>query len=174
MENLIEAIIIVLVVSLMSLGRKSGYVISVCIPLVLLCSFVGMYMMGIDLHKISLGSLIVSLGMLVDDSIVVVEMIELKINEGWERVKACSFAFQSCAKPLLTGTMITCSSFMPIAFSKSSAGEFAGSLFPVITVTLMSSWLIAATVSPVLSYEWITGRSAKKGCRPKSGRHGYS
>jgi multidrug efflux pump len=156
MENLIEAIIIVLVVSLMSLGRKSGYVISVCIPLVLLCSFVGMFMMGIDLHKISLGSLIVSLGMLVDDSIVVVEMIELKINEGWERVKACSFAFQSCAKPLLTGTMITCSSFMPIAFSKSTAGEFAGSLFPVITVTLMSSWLIAATVSPVLSYAWIT------------------
>jgi multidrug efflux pump len=115
-----------------------------------------MFMMGIDLHKISLGSLIVSLGMLVDDSIVVVEMIELKINEGWERVKACSFAFQSCAKPLLTGTMITCSSFMPIAFSKSTAGEFAGSLFPVITVTLMSSWLIAATVSPVLSYAWIT------------------
>ena len=162
MENLIEAIIIVLVVSLMSLGKKSGYVISVCIPLVLLCSFVGMYMMGIDLHKVSLGSLIVSLGMLVDDSIVVVEMIELKINEGWERVKACSFAFQSCAKPLLTGTMITCSSFMPIAFSKSNAGEFAGSLFPVITVTLMSSWLIAATVSPVLSYEWITPERKEK------------
>lgn len=162
MENLIEAIIIVLVVSLMSLGKKSGYVISVCIPLVLLCSFVGMYMMGIDLHKVSLGSLIVSLGMLVDDSIVVVEMIELKINEGWERIKACSFAFQSCAKPLLTGTMITCSSFMPIAFSKSTAGEFAGSLFPVITVTLMSSWLIAATVSPVLSYEWITPERRQK------------
>ncbi len=156
MVSLIEAIIIVLVVSLLSLGRKSGYVISVCIPLVLLCSFVGMYMMGIDLHKVSLGSLIVALGMLVDDSIVVVEMIELKINEGWDRLKACSYAFQSCARPLLTGTMITCASFMPIAFAKSAAGEYAGSLFPVITVTLMSSWLISATVAPTLGYEWIT------------------
>ena len=156
LENLIEAILIVLVVSLMSLGRKSGYVISVCIPLVLVCSFVGMYLLGIDLHKISLGSLIVSLGMLVDDSIVVVEMIELKINEGWDRVKACSYAFESCAKPLLTGTMITCTSFMPIAFAKSNAGEYAGSLFPVITITLMSSWLISATVAPTLGYAWIT------------------
>ena len=169
MASLVEAIIIVLVVSLMSLGRKSGYVISVCIPLVLLCSFIGMYIMGIDLHKVSLGSLIVSLGMLVDDSIVVVEMIELKINEGWEKVKACSYAFQSCAKPLLTGTMITCSSFMPIAFSKSTAGEFAGSLFPVITVTLMSSWLIAATVAPVLGYEWITPERPGDAASKKAG-----
>lgn len=155
MESLIEAIIIVLLVSLLSLGRRSGYVISVCIPLVLLCSFIGMFAMGIDLHKISLGSLILSLGMLVDDSIVVVEMIELKVNEGWDRVKACSYAFESCAKPLLTGTLITVASFMPIAFAKSAVGEFAGSLFPVVAVTLMSSWLISATVAPTLAYEWI-------------------
>ena len=112
MESLVEAILIVLVVSLMTLGRQSGYVISVCIPLVLMCSMVGMFLAGIDLHKMSLGALIVALGMLVDDSVVVVEMIETKINEGWDRVKACSFAFESCAKPLLTGTMITCASFM--------------------------------------------------------------
>ena len=155
MVSLLEAIAIVLVVSLMTLGRKSGYVISCCIPLVLTCSMVGMYLLGIDLHKVSLGALVIALGMLVDDSVVVVEMIENKINEGWDRIKACSFAFESCSKPLLTGTMITCSSFMPIAFAKSNVGEYAGSLFAVITVTLMSSWFIAATVAPTLAYQWI-------------------
>ncbi|MBQ7673476.1 MAG: efflux RND transporter permease subunit [Alphaproteobacteria bacterium] len=155
MKSLIEAILIVLLVSLLTLGKRSGYVVSACIPLVLLCSFIGMYLMGIDLHKISLGSLIISLGMLVDDSVVVIEMIEVKINEGWDRLKACSYAFESCAKPLLIGTLITCISFMPIAFAKSSTGEFAGCLFPVITITLMSSWVISATVAPVLSYSWM-------------------
>lgn len=155
MVSLLEAIAIVLVVSLMTLGRKSGYVISCCIPLVLTCSMVGMYLLGIDLHKVSLGALVIALGMLVDDAVVVVEMIENKINEGWDRIKACSFAFESCSKPLLTGTMITCSSFMPIAFAKSNVGEYAGSLFAVIMVTLMSSWFIAATVAPTLAYQWI-------------------
>lgn len=155
MVSLLEAIAIVLVVSLMTLGRKSGYVISCCIPLVLTCSMVGMYLLGIDLHKVSLGALVIALGMLVDDAVVVVEMIENKINEGWDRIKACSFAFESCSKPLLTGTMITCSSFMPIAFAKSNVWEYAGSLFAVITVTLMSSWFIAATVAPTLAYQWI-------------------
>lgn len=154
-KSLVEAILIVLVVSLMTLGRQSGYVISICIPLVLMCSMVGMYLWGIDLHKISLGSLIVSLGMLVDDAVVVVEMIETKINEGWDRLKACSFAFESSAKPLLTGTMITCISFMPIAFAKSNVGDYAGSLFIVISVTLMSSWLIASTVAPALAHAWL-------------------
>ena len=154
-ESLVEAIVIVLVVSLMTLGKQSGYVISVCIPLVLMCSMVGMFLLGIDLHKLSLGSLIISLGMLVDDSVVVVEMIETKINEGWDRIKACSFAFVSCAKPLLTGTMITCASFMPIAFARSAVGEYAGSLFTVVTITLMSSWLVSATVAPALAHAWL-------------------
>ncbi len=158
MESLLEAIIIVLVVSLLTLGRQCGYVVSFCIPFVLMCSFVGMYVMGIDLHKISLGSLILALGMLVDDSVVVIEMIELKINEGWDRIKACSYAFESCAKPLLTGTMITCASFMPVAFARSMVGEYAASLFPVITVTLMSSWLVSATIAPVLAHAWVKKR----------------
>ena len=162
MESLIEAIMIVLVVSLMTLGRQSGYVISACIPLVLMCSMAGMFLLGIDLHKLSLGALIVSLGMLVDDSVVVVEMIETKINEGWDRIRACSFAFESCARPLLTGTMITCVSFMPIAFAKSNVGEYAGSLFAVITVTLMSSWLVSATVAPALAHAWLVPPDPKK------------
>lgn len=154
-ESLWEAIIIVLVVSLMTLGRRSGYVISCCIPLILLGSFCSMFALGIDLHKISLGALVVSLGMLVDDAIVVVELMEVKMSEGMPRKEAASFAFKTCAWPLLTGTTITCLGFMPIAFSKASASEFAYSLFPVMTVTLMLSWLVSATLAPVLGYELI-------------------
>ena len=144
-----------LVVSLMTLGRRSGYVISCCIPLILLGSFCAMFALGIDLHKVSLGALVVSLGMLVDDAIVVVELMEVKMSEGMPRKEAASYAFKTCAWPLLTGTTITCLGFMPIAFSKASASEFAYSLFPVMTVTLMLSWLVSATLAPVLGYEWI-------------------
>lgn len=144
-----------LVVSLMTLGRRSGYVISCCIPLILLGSFCAMFALGIDLHKVSLGALVVSLGMLVDDAIVVVELMEVKMSEGMPRKEAASYAFKTCAWPLLTGTTITCLGFMPIAFSKASASEFAYSLFPVMTVTLMLSWLVSATLAPVLGYECI-------------------
>lgn len=154
-EGLYEAIIIVLVVSLFSMGRQCGYVISVCIPMVLLGAFVGMYLMGIDLHKISLGSLVISLGMLVDDAIVVVELMEVKMSEGMDRLKAASYAFETNGSTLCVGTMITCASFLPIAFSNCNISEFAGSLFPVISVTLMFSWFISATLAPTLGYEWI-------------------
>ena len=154
-EGLYEAIIIVLVVSLFSMGRQCGYVISVCIPMVLLGAFVGMYLMDIDLHKISLGSLVISLGMLVDDAIVVVELMEVKMSEGMDRLKAASYAFETNGSTLCVGTMITCASFLPIAYSNCNVSEFAGSLFPVITVTLMFSWFISATLAPTLGYEWI-------------------
>lgn len=154
-DSLLEAILIVLAVSLLSLGRRCGYVISVCIPLVLLGTFIGMYAMNINLHKVSLGALIISLGMLVDDAIVVVELMEVKMSEGWERTKAASYAFETCAMPLLTGTLITCTGFMPIFFAKSSAAEFASSLFPVISTALLLSWVISATVAPVLGHAWI-------------------
>lgn len=154
-ESLYEAILIVLAVSLFSLGRRSGYVISCCIPLILLGTFSAMFALGIDLHKISLGALVISLGMLVDDAIVVVELMEVKMSEGWERTKAASYAFQTCAWPLLTGTLITCLGFMPIAFSQASASEFAFSLFPVMSITLLFSWVISATLAPVLGHEWI-------------------
>ena len=121
----------------------------------MLGSFCAMFALGIDLHKVSLGALVVSLGMLVDDAIVVVELMEVKMSEGMPRKEAASYAFKTCAWPLLTGTTITCLGFMPIAFSKASASEFAYSLFPVMTVTLMLSWLVSATLAPVLGYEWI-------------------
>lgn len=154
-ESLYEAIIIVLAVSLFSLGRRSGYVISCCIPLILLGSFAAMFAMGIDLHKVSLGALVISLGMLVDDAIVVVELMEVKMSEGMERKAAASYAFQTCGLTLLAGTLITCLGFMPIAFSKAAASEFAYSLFPVISITLLLSWVVSATLAPVLGYEWI-------------------
>jgi multidrug efflux pump len=155
MESLIEAVIIVLIVSLFSMGRRCGYVISVCIPLVLLTTFTGMYFLNIGLHKVSLGSLIIALGMLVDDSIVVVELIEVKLSEGWDRTKAASYAFATCAKPLFIGTSIACVGFMPIAFSKGDVGIFAGTIFSVMTLALMSSWLISGTVAPVLAHNWV-------------------
>lgn len=154
-ESLYEAIAIVLAVSLFTLGRRSGYVISCCIPLILLGAFAGMYVMNIDLHKISLGTLVLALGMLVDDAIVVVELMEVKMSEGMERKAAASYAFKTCAWPLLTGTIITCLGFMPIAFSKSTSSEYAGTLFPVMTITLILSWVISATLAPVLGYEWL-------------------
>lgn len=154
-KSLYEAILIVLAVSLFSLGRRSGYVISCCIPLILLGTFSAMFALGIDLHKISLGALVISLGMLVDDAIVVVELMEVKMSEGWERTKAASYAFKTCAWPLLTGTVITCLGFMPIAFSKASASEFAFSLFPVMSITLLFSWVVSATLAPVLGHAWI-------------------
>lgn len=160
-RSLYEAIIIVLAVSLFTLGRRSGYVISCCIPLILLGSFAAMLALGIDLHKVSLGALVISLGMLVDDAIVVVELMEVKMSEGMERKAAASYAFATCGKPLLTGTVITCLGFMPIAFSKAAASEFAYSLFPVISVTLLLSWLVSATLAPVLGYEWIRPSTIK-------------
>lgn len=161
-EGLYEAIIIVLLVSLFTLSRQSGYVISACIPLVLMGSITGMYICGIDLHKVSLGALIVSLGMLVDDALVVVELIEVKMSEGWDRMKAASFAFESCGSTLLFGTMITCTSFLPISLANSNISEFAGSLFPVISITLMFSWFVASTVAPTLSYTLMKPTSLKE------------
>lgn len=162
-QSLKEAVIIVLAVSLFSLGKRCGYVISVCIPLVLLGTFIGMYALGIDLHKVSLGALIVALGMLVDDAIVVVELMEIKLAEGWERKRAAAYAFETCAFPLLTGTIITCVGFTPIYFSRGSVGEFAGSLFTVISLALMLSWVVSATVAPVLGYEWVHPKKIAEG-----------
>lgn len=161
-ESLWEAIVIVLVASLFSLGRRSGYVISCCIPLILLGSFCGMSLMGIDLHKVSLGALVVSLGMLVDDAIVVVELMEVKMSEGLDRKEAACYAFKTCARTLLAGTVITCLGFMPIYFSNSTASDYAGSLFPVITITLLLSWVVSATLAPVLGYEWIRPTTIKE------------
>jgi multidrug efflux pump len=148
-KTLIEAIAIVLAVSFLSLGFRTGMVVAGCIPLVLAGVFCFMYILGIDLHKVSLGALIISLGLLVDDAIIAVEMMSVKLEMGLNRFDAACYAFRATAKPMLTGTLITCSGFIPVAFAKGMASEFCSALFPVISIALLLSWLVSVMVAPL-------------------------
>lgn len=150
-SSLREAVVIVLIVSLLSLGLRTGMVVGICIPLVLLGTFCVMYALGIDLHKVSLGSLVVALGLLVDDEIIAVEMMSLKLEQGLSKAQAAASMFREAAVPMFFGTLITCSGFIPVAFSKGNAAEFCEDLFPVITTTLLLSLIIAVTVAPLLA-----------------------
>lgn len=148
-KTLFEAIVIVLGVSFLSLGWRTGLVVAGCIPLVLCGVFVFMYVLGIDLHKVSLGSLIIALGLLVDDAIIAVEMMSVQLELGHSRFDAACHAFRATAKPMLTGTLITCCGFIPVAFSKGMASEFCGALFPVIGIALLLSWIVSVMVAPL-------------------------
>ena len=154
-DTLREAVIIVLAVSFLTLGLRTGLVVACCIPLVLTGVFLFMYGTGIDLQKVSLGSLIIALGLLVDDEIIAVEMMSVKLEEGLDRFSAASHAFRATALPMLTGTLITCAGFIPVAFSKGMAAEFCASLFPVIAAALLLSWIISVMVAPLLGYHLI-------------------
>ena len=147
-----EAIIIVLVVSFLSLGIRTGMVVAFCIPLVLTGVFCIMEIGGIDLHKVSLGALIISLGLLVDDAIIAVEMMSVQLERGKSRTEAACAAFRETAKPMLTGTLVTCAGFIPVAFSKGAAAEFCKALFPVITASLLLSWIVSVMVAPLFGY----------------------
>lgn len=151
-KTLVEAIIIVLAVSFLSLGFRTGLVVAGCIPLVLCGVFVVMYAVGIDLHKVSLGSLIIALGLLVDDAIIAVEMMSVKLEMGNSRFDAACYAFRATAKPMLTGTLITCCGFIPVAFAKGMASEFCSALFPVIATALLLSWIVSVMVAPLYGY----------------------
>ncbi|MCA1406253.1 efflux RND transporter permease subunit [Ensifer sp. IC3342] len=149
---LIEALIIVLVVSFLSIGWRSGLVIAIAIPLVLAATFAIMYELGIDLQRISLGALIIALGLLVDDAMIVVEMMERKLEEGLVKIEAASFAYSSTAFPMLTGTLITTAGFIPVGFAESTAGEYVRSLFYVVGIALVVSWFVAVYFTPWLGY----------------------
>jgi multidrug efflux pump subunit AcrB len=151
-QALLEALIIVLVVSLISIGWRSGIVIAIAIPLVLAATLAIMYYMGIELQRISLGALIIALGLLVDDAMIVVEMMERKLEEGLERLDAASFAYSSTAFPMLTGTLITTAGFIPVGFAASTAGEYVRSLFYVVGIALVTSWFVAVYFTPWLGY----------------------
>lgn len=153
--SLREAVVIVLVVTLMSLGIHTGMVVALCIPLVLAGTFCFMFMLGIDLHKVSLGALIISLGLLVDDEMIAVEMMLVKLEEGLGRFEAACYAFRETAMPMLTGTLITCAGFIPVAFSSGSASEFCEALFPVIALTLLISWVVSVMVTPLFGFHLI-------------------
>lgn len=158
--SLIEALAIVLAVSLLSLGLRTGIVVAISIPVVLSATFLVMYLYGIGLHKISLGALILALGLLVDDAIIAVEMMSSKMEQGWDRVKAASFAFNSTAVPMLTGTMVTVAGFLPIATAASATGEYTRSIFQVSAIALSLSWIAAVIFVPYLGYHILPDYSA--------------
>ncbi|WP_370677845.1 efflux RND transporter permease subunit [Pleomorphomonas sp. PLEO] len=147
---LAEAIVIVLAVSFLSLGTRAGLVVTLSIPLVLALTFVGMQLFGIGLQRISLGALIIALGLLVDDAMITVEAMVSRLELGWEPTRAASYAYESTAFPMLTGTLVTIAGFLPVGFAASSAGEYCYSLFMVVLISLTASWIVAVVFSPLI------------------------
>ncbi len=155
MSSLTEAVVIVLAVSFLSLGLRTGAVVALSIPLVLAITFLVMEILGIDLQRVSLGALIIALGLLVDDAIIAVEMMVVKMEQGWDRFRSATFAYTSTAFPMLTGTLITAAGFTPVGFARSSAGEYASSIFSVVTIALLVSWVVAVVFTPYLGYKML-------------------
>ncbi len=152
-RTLAEAVIIVLAVSFFSLGFRTGLVVALSIPLVLAMTFAAMNYFGIGLHKISLGALVLALGLLVDDAIIAVEMMSVKLEQGFDRIRAAAFAYTSTAFPMLTGTLVTAAGFLPIATAQSGTGEYTRSIFQVVTIALVLSWIVAVVFIPWLGYK---------------------
>jgi multidrug efflux pump subunit AcrB len=153
-----EAVAIVLVVSLISLGLRTGMVVVITIPIVLAVTALCMHLFGIGLDKVSLGTLVLALGLLVDDAIIAVEMMAVKLEQGWSRVRAAAFAYTSTAFPMLTGTLVTVSGFLPIALAKSSTGEYTRSIFEVSAISLVVSWFAAVVLVPLLGFHLLPER----------------
>ncbi|MCP5477439.1 MAG: efflux RND transporter permease subunit [Rhodanobacteraceae bacterium] len=160
---LAEALVIVLLVSFFSLGFRSGLVVALSIPLVLAMTFAVMHYFGIGLHKISLGALVVALGLLVDDAIIAVEMMSVKMEQGYSRLQAAGFTWKTTAFPMLTGTLVTAAGFLPIATAQSSTGEYTRSLFEVVTIALLVSWIAAVVFVPWLGDKLLPDFSKKNG-----------
>ncbi len=167
-QVLTEAVVIVLLVSFFSLGLRTGLVVGVTIPLVLAMTFFVMHYFGIGLHKISLGALVLALGLLVDDAIIAVEMMATKMEQGYDRLRAASFAWESTAFPMLTGTLITAAGFLPIATAASSTGEYTRSLFQVVTIALVVSWIAAVLFIPYLGNKMLPDLFNPQPPRPES------
>jgi multidrug efflux pump subunit AcrB len=161
-EAVAEAIAIVLIVSLVSLGVRTGMVVVISIPLVLAATVLCMYLFGIGLHKVSLGTLILALGLLVDDAIISVETMAVKLEEGLDRLHAAAFAYTNTAFPMLTGTLVTVSGFLPIALAKSSTGEYTRSIFEVSAISLLISWLAAVIVIPLLGSRMLSEHPTRR------------
>lgn len=160
-QSLFEAIAIVLLVSFASLGIRTGIVVALTIPVVVSTTFILMYENGIYLHKVSLGALILALGLLVDDAIIVVEMMSVKLEEGFNHWRAATFAYESTAFPMLSGTLITCAGFLPLALAEGMVAEFTKSLSIVVFMALILSWIASVLVSPVLGYKIIENKDEK-------------
>src|SRR6478609_2058783 len=149
-HSFMEALVIVLFVSFLALGWRTGIVVALSVPLVLGIVFVVMNTMSLDLHRITLGALIIALGLLVDDAIIAVVMMVVKMEQGWDRMRAASFAWESTAFPMLTGTLVTAAGFLPIGFANSAVGEYAGSIFWIVAIALVASWFVAVIFTPYI------------------------
>jgi multidrug efflux pump len=149
-DSFIEALAIVLFVSFLALGWRTGIVVAASVPLVLAIVFIVMESMSLDLHRITLGALIIALGLMVDDAIIAVEMMVVKMEQGWDRIKAASFAWESTAFPMLTGTLVTAAGFLPIGFANSAVGEYAGGIFWIVAISLVASWFVAVIFTPYI------------------------
>jgi multidrug efflux pump subunit AcrB len=163
LEAFVEAIAIVLVVSFIALGWRAGFVVALTIPMVLAATFFVMSLMGIDLHRISLGALVIALGLLVDDAMIAVEMMDRELKEGHDKLASATFAYNSTAFPMLTGTLITVAGFIPVGFAQSQAGEYVSSLFWVTGIALIISWFAAVYFTPWIGYRLLRGHDREAG-----------
>ncbi|MDB5634297.1 MAG: multidrug transporter AcrB, partial [Tardiphaga sp.] len=159
-HSFVEALAIVLFVSFVALGWRTGIVVALSVPLVLGIVFIVMNAMSLDLHRITLGALIIALGLLVDDAIIAVEMMVVKMEQGWDRVRAASFAWESTAFPMLTGTLITAVGFLPIGFANSAVGEYAGGIFWIVAIALVASWFVAVIFTPYIGVKLLPNFAA--------------
>ena len=164
-HSFIIALAIVLFVSFLSLGLRTGIVVAASMPLVLAIVFVAMNVMSLDLHRITLGALIIALGLLVDDAIIAVEMMVVKMEQGWDRLKAASFAWDSTAFPMLTGTLVTAAGFLPVGFAASGVGEYAGGIFWVVAIALIASWFVAVIFTPYIGVKLLPNFNVKASVR---------
>ncbi|MCC7272961.1 MAG: efflux RND transporter permease subunit [Alphaproteobacteria bacterium] len=160
-----EALAIVMIVSLLSLGLRTGIVVALSVPLVLAIVFLVMYAAAVPLHRITLGALIIALGLLVDDAIIAIEMMVVKMEQGWDRARAATHAWTSTAFPMLTGTLVTAAGFLPVGFARSSSGEYAGGIFWVVALALIASWIVAVVFTPYLGVKLLPDFKSR-------GRHG--
>jgi len=167
-ESFLEALAIVLLVSFVSLGWRAGLVVAVSVPLVLAGTLVGMRLMGMDLQRISLGAMIVALGLLVDDAIIAVETMVVKLDQGWDRFRAGSFAYTSTALPMLTGTLVTAAGYLPIGLAQSGTGEYTRDLFIVVGMSLLLSWLVAVLFVPFLGSALLPERRLPPAADPEA------
>jgi multidrug efflux pump len=165
-DALWEAIAIVLAVSFLSLGLRAGLVVAITIPMVLAIVFVGMDLAGISLQRISLGALIIALGLLVDDAMITIEMMVSQLEAGVDRLKAATHAYVTTAFPMLTGTLVTVAGFVPVGFARSNAGEYCFSLFAVVTIALLVSWVVAVLFAPLIGVTLLPATMHRHDAKP--------
>jgi multidrug efflux pump subunit AcrB len=170
LKTFVEALGIVLLVSFVTLGWRTGIVVALSVPLVLAIVFVVMYAAGLDLHRITLGALIIALGLLVDDAIIAVEMMVVKMEQGFDRAQAATFAWTSTAFPMLTGTLVTAAGFLPVGFANSSTGEYAGGIFWVVGLALIASWFVAVLFTPYLGLKLLPDFATRNAAGPRTRR----